>query len=252
MVNKLWRACLRHIAPCECQFCGQPSQRDVALCSNCQSDLPANRGGCPICAEPLALSAHNPHPQSSLQAQPCGRCQQSTPPYQQALAPWLYRYPVDDLIKQLKYQRRLDHLPTLAALLQKDITASLEQHGRPDRLLPVPLHWRRLWRRGFNQAELLALQLTKDPELRPWQLRIDAQLCRRPQPTPALEGLDRAERARCMRAAFTTRARIDGEYVVIVDDVMTSGATATALSRVLLAQGARRVDVWCCARTAVQ
>lgn len=239
MVNKLWRACLRHLAPCECQFCGQPSHRDFALCRACQRDLPANDSCCPVCAEPLP---HTPYA-------PCGRCQQSRPPYRQALAPWLYRYPVDGLIKQLKYQRRLHQLPVMATLLRETVGASLRQHGRPDRLLPVPLHWRRLWRRGFNQAELLALQLAKDPQLKPWRLRVDARLCRRPQPTPALEGLDRAARARCMRAAFTARERIDGEYVVIVDDVMTSGATAAAMTRLLLAQGASRVDVWCCART---
>ena len=240
MVNKFWLAALRRVAPCTCQFCGKPSNRDIALCRPCQSDLPANDCCCPVCAEPLP---------SGIIA-PCGRCQQSMPAYRRALVPQLYSYPIDGLIKQLKYQRRLDHLPILATLLRTGVYASLQQHGCPDRLVPVPMHWRRLWSRGFNQAELLALQLAADPLLQPWQLQVDTSLCRRPRPTPALEGLDRSERARCMKNAFSVRGRVDGEYLVIVDDVMTSGATSAALARQLISSGAARVDVWCCARTA--
>jgi ComF family protein len=114
-----------------------------------------------------------------------------------------------------------------------------------DLLVPVPLHRRRIWSRGFNQAALIAHALAKlsaVPE--------DRDVLVRPRRTVVLRGLGGRQRARVVAGAFAIEAaeRVRGKTVVLVDDVYTSGATADACTRVLLRAGARSVTILCWAR----
>ncbi|NIU62492.1 MAG: ComF family protein, partial [Pseudomonas stutzeri] len=117
---------------------------------------------------------------------------------------------------------------------------------RPDLLLPVPLARRRLRQRGFNQAQMLADWLS-----RPLGIATDARVLERVLDTPAQQQLDAATRRRNLRQAFAiaTGADVKGRHLALVDDVLTTGATAEALARLLKRAGAERVDVYCLART---
>lgn len=116
-------------------------------------------------------------------------------------------------------------------------------HSMPQFLIPIPSHWRRRWHRGFDQTWLLANNLTRlcgIPTLRG---------LRRTRFASAQHQLSRRERAANMHDAFTARCQLSGGHIALVDDVVTTGATATAATQVLLAAGADSVEVWCLART---
>lgn len=118
--------------------------------------------------------------------------------------------------------------------------------ARPDRLLPVPMATKRLRQRGYNQAAMLARWLGRDLDL-----PVDEQLLLRPQDTIAQQQLDARQRQRNLLKAFALApgAQVQGQHLALVDDVLTTGATAHSLARLLLHAGARQVDVYCLART---
>lgn len=114
----------------------------------------------------------------------------------------------------------------------------------PELLLPVPLHPRRLRERGFNQAAELAGVIGRELDI-----RADARACERVRPTVAQTGLTAAERRRNLRDVFRVRIPNPPPHIAIVDDVMTTGATAESLARSLRRQGVERIEIWVCART---
>ena len=113
----------------------------------------------------------------------------------------------------------------------------------PELLLPVPLHPKRLRERGFNQALEIARPLG-----RRFQIPVEARACRRIRATRPQSELALAERRGNLRGAFAVRGALTARHLAIVDDVVTTGATVSALARVLLRQGVQRVDVWAVAR----
>ncbi|MGB1466783.1 MAG: ComF family protein [Alcanivorax nanhaiticus] len=112
-----------------------------------------------------------------------------------------------------------------------------------DLICPLPVHWQRRWRRGFDQSERLAHLLSQI-----WQRPVLSALVRQ-RATPHQQGLTRRQRQRNLRKAFRCQANVQGRHLVLVDDVMTTGSTAREASRVLLDAGAASVRVWCLART---
>ncbi|MNN20789.1 DNA utilization protein GntX [compost metagenome] len=177
----------------------------------------------------------------------CAHCLRRAPSFQRVEAPWRYAFPLDALITRFKHQSAWPFGRLLGALLAEHLRhAYLEGLPRPELLLPVPLARPRLRRRGFNQAALLAQWLTAA-----LQLPVREDLLLRPRDTPAQQQLDAAARRRNLRHAFALAdpAAIAGRRVAIVDDVLTTGATAEALSSLLRRAGAVRVDVYCLART---
>lgn len=219
-----------------CLLCDEPADSPLPLCAACEAELPWLGPHCAICALPL--------PAPGLT---CGACQKRPPAFARVEAPWRYAFPVDRLITRFKHQARWP----LGRLLGEELAGHL-QHAfaeglpRPECLLPVPLAGRRLRRRGFNQAAMLARWLG-----RPLHLPVDETLLRRTRDTPAQQQLDAEARRRNLSQAFTlaTPARIEGRHLALVDDVLTTGATAEALARLLRRAGAARVDVYCLART---
>jgi len=160
------------------------------------------------------------------------------------VAPWLYCESLAHIIHRWKFSGETRLTPLLAQLW-------LRQSAAPDPvdiLLPVPLHWRRLWWRGFNQAELLARQLRSlAPDIR--AARLDCRSVRRRRAGTAQARAGAAQRVANMRGAFTAHGRYANLRIAIVDDVLTTGATAAALAGVLRGAGASHVEVWCLART---
>ena len=226
----------------QCQLCATrlPGSRPFSLCRACEEELPWLPPGCPGCglADRVAAGA----------GPLCSACLREPFPWQQLRGLFEYVAPVDRMIRRFKDQgdlvagRSLSHL--MAGFLVR--THQEEVRPLPNALLAVPIHRRQLARRGFNQARLLALQiarLTSIPLLEGTILRRDLAIDQR--------SLRRGARYTNMEQAFTTAQRRNltaPPRVAIIDDVVTTGATASALARLLRTLGTRHIDVWCLAR----
>lgn len=219
-----------------CLLCDEQTDTAEPLCSACEAELPWLGGHCRVCALPL--------PEHDLL---CGQCQKRPPGFARVEAPWRYAFPVDNLITRFKHQQQWPMGRLLAALLSHHLQhAFAEGLPRPELLLPVPLGRKRLRSRGFNQAEMLASWLGQA-----LQLPIQRHWLQRPGEGAHQQELNAAARKRNLRQAFALHqdAQIAGRHLALVDDVLTTGATAETLARLLLKAGAMRVDVYCLART---
>ncbi len=222
--------------PVCCTLCGLPDPGPLALCPPCEQDLVANYPRCDQCALPLP-AVRGP---TGL----CGQCLMRPPPFDRVRAPLVYDEGMAYLIGYWKFQRH----PALADLLAR-LWLDREPATRDvDLLVPVPLHWRRLLWRGFNQAELLCRALRKGSSVLA-EIGMDTRLLQRSRATPAQSRLGLGQRRANLAAAFTIRRPCDSLRIALVDDVLTTGATAAALAAMLKDAGARRVEVWCLART---
>ncbi|AEY00016.1 comF family protein [Oceanimonas sp. GK1] len=211
----------------QCLLCRQDCHDTTLLCRHCRSDLPVLAHPCPGCGHPLPVAdAH------------CGRCQKRPPPWQrmQVLAP--FEAPFSRLVHDLKYHRRMLNGRLLGQLLSERLAPPW-----PEAVLPVPLHWWRRLRRGYNQAEELARGLNPAPAI-----RTDRHLLHRVRATASQTHLNKAERRRNLKGAFTA-APCPYRHVALLDDVITTGATMAELTRLLHAQGVERVEVWAVCRT---
>lgn len=225
--------------PGSCLLCEAACPATVALCPGCLADLPWNHQACRRCALPLG-DDRGPQPL-------CSQCQQQPPLQTQALAPLCYAFPVDHLVAGLKYHQQLAHAPLLGRLLLQAVIAA--QRPRPDLLLPVPLHPRRLAARGYNQAAEIARPLARH-----FGLPLEHRLLRRHKHTAAQMQLDAQQRARNPAQAFAVnRARLadlgPAPRIAIIDDVMTTGATLQAVCAALQAVGLTELELWVVART---
>ncbi|KJJ98178.1 amidophosphoribosyltransferase [Pseudomonas sp. 21] len=221
----------------QCLLCGGTAEpAALPLCAGCDDDLPWLTGHCVICALPL--------PTTDLA---CGQCLRRAPAFQKVETPLRYGFPVDALITRFKHQANAPLGRLLGQLLARHLRHAFDEGlARPERLIPVPLSRRRERQRGFNQAALLADWIAE-----PLGVPVDKRLVLRTQDTPAQQGLDAATRKRNLRNAFVLAdgAMVDGLHLALVDDVLTTGATAERIARLLRRAGARRVDVYCLART---
>ena len=176
----------------------------------------------------------------------CGECVVNPPPFERSVTAVDYAYPWDGLITRFKFHGALDLAPALAQSLA-DAVARGPAPQLP-LLLPVPLSNARLRERGYNQAWELARRLAR---LLPCPT--DAHLLLRVRDTPHQLALPPEQRAGNVRAAFAVEPRraaeLRGRTVALVDDVMTTGATAAEAARVLLQAGAAQVQIWSVART---
>lgn len=231
MVYRRWCAWMSWLWPGKCLLCRASIAAGQDFCTGCRTDLPWIDTSCPTCAAPSASSTAR-----------CGRCQRKPPAMNRTCAALRYATPVDRLIIALKYRRRLDTARALGKLLLSKLEMS---DGRPDVIVPVPLHPSRLRERGYNQAQEIARVLAGRLRL---PLVTDA--VRRTRATATQTTLPRAQRARNMRNAFAVRTKeLDGKHVAIVDDVMTSGHTIDALAKALRRAGVNEISVWVVART---
>jgi ComF family protein len=155
------------------------------------------------------------------------------------LAPFVYAFPIDAAIKALKFHRRLEYAPALGALL---IEAAGTLEDGIDGILPVPLHWRRQALRGFNQAAELCRPLARH-----FRVPLVGNVVRH-RSTAYQSGLSAAERRRNLRGAFAVRGPVTARHVLVVDDVVTTGATCGQLAATLRKAGAGTVSVLALAR----
>ena len=166
------------------------------------------------------------------------------PAYNRARAAVRYDDVARKLVHALKYGDRLDLAPTMGRWMAR---AGGELLADADALVPVPLHWRRQWARRFNQSAVLAEVIAKASHR-----KVAHGLVKRVKPTRQQVGLDKAARAENVQGAFRvpaeSRMEIKGRRLVLVDDVLTSGATIDSCARALLRAGAASVDVLVFAR----
>ena len=219
--------------PSLCILCRGPAI--FYICLGCWQDLPSLAHCCQQCAQILPIKQ-----QSSLK---CGTCLKQKPHFDRTYALFPYVSPISDIIIKLKFQQKLHYAQALGKLLAAAIPDWYKIDALPDLIMPVPLHALRLRERGFNQALEIARPISKT-----LHLPIDKFGVRRTKPTLAQSSLPSLKRKQNMADAFTTQRRYTGKTIAIIDDVMTTGHTVSALSRLLKEQGAKRIDVWCCAR----
>ena len=218
--------------PRPCELCRAWS--GAALCPDCLARFAQPVPRCPRCALP------------SPQGQACGPCLRAPPSYARAIAAVDYAFPWDRLIVAFKFH----HRPELATVLADRMHDAIEADGAGavDLVLPVPLGPQRLAERGYNQAWELARRLAARR-----RLPADAVLLQRLRDTPHQIGLTRPQREHNLRDAMWVepahKPHLRERRIALVDDVLTTGVTADAAARVLLAAGAASVQLWVLART---
>lgn len=202
------------------------------LCRACHDDLSRNFHCCYRCGESFATA--NPLPQL------CGRCLRRMPNFDETRAPFHYDKAMQYLITQLKFHDRYSHARLLGNLMADHLADDGE---RPDCIIPMPLHPKRYQERGFNQALEIARHVARQLDI-----TLDYRSCIRTRDTRHQIELAANRRRKNMRQAFDTISPLTYNHVAILDDVMTTGATADALAGALKRRGVARVDVWVCAR----
>jgi ComF family protein len=227
----------RHQAGGRCVVCR--GWCDGGLCRFCDARFAFARERCTGCALPLLAGTQAAHEVA------CVRCKLAPPPWSRVVAGVDYGYPWDGLLADLKFHRRLDPVD---ALLRPLLARLQDARDTGVRVVAVPLARERLRERGYNQSWELARRLARALAL---EARADALF--RVRDTGHQLGLHRAARGANLQGAFVVTPRhaawVRGACIALVDDVLTTGATARAAARTLRAAGAREVQVWVVART---
>jgi ComF family protein len=224
-LNQLAKGWLDAIFPGSCLLCASDSRNEL-LCPACATDLPSLPAAqCPQCAE------------QTTHGERCGACLQSPPHFDRAVAAYRYDFPVDRIVQALKYGHQLAVAGWLAQALATRLPAGNAL------IVALPLHRERLRERGFNQSWEIAQALGKR-----LQQPVDGSSLLRTRATPPQAELPWPERQRNVRGAFECTADLSGREILLIDDVMTTGATVNEAARVLKLHGASRVTVAVAAR----
>ena len=234
MVNK-WLKIVQCLAkhclqlPADCLFCCQPSGRSFAVCSACEQSLPFLPEVCPRCALPPEDDANG-----------C-ICPKKPPSYDALQAVFDYAWPINRIMAKWKYGGQLYFALMLAHFMVKRLTPRYP----PDCIIPMPLHPHRLRQRGFNQSIELAKQIAKHHNL-----SLDRRSCTRIINNSSQSQLSAIDREKNIHASFfAVRNDFKAKHVLIIEDIVTTGATINALSQCLKRQGVQTVEIWCCCRT---
>jgi ComF family protein len=226
------------VFPEDCRVCSSPLRNlsRIPVCPDCLSQPQpfVTEYFCAACRTPFMNGA--PLDENGM----CSLCRLGLTEFEAAFSFGEYEGTLRKLIHLFKYQG----IAPLGRVFGKLLSTALPRDVAPDVIVPMPLHWKRAWHRGFNQSDLLARALSGRTGLRV------ARVVRRRRATPAQAGLTRAERRVNVAGAFEIKKRhaIGGKHVLLVDDVMTTGATASACAGALKRAGARRVTVLTLAR----
>lgn len=222
--------------PPRCPLCGEGIEAQSGLCSACWSGLA-------IPGEPACAGCQIPLGDHAAAGSLCAPCMANPPKHAGIAAATLYNETSRQLVLRFKHGGRI----ALATMMSRQMLSSLGELPDDALLVPVPLHRWRVWRRGYNQAALLGQEIGK---LGKREVGVDT--LQRVKQTPSLGGLGRRAREKALAGAIVTnprrKAELKGRPVILVDDVLTSGATTDACTRVLRRAGAASVRIACFAR----
>lgn len=222
--------CLKSsLLPQCCILCGGQSHTDMAVCEGCLADLPFNLFACSSCALPVPASGML-----------CASCLSNKTPWQACHGVFSYQDPLPGLIQAMKFHGKLSYARLLGEIMGQWLALYAQ---KPQVIIPVPVHARRMRERGFNQAVEISRPVARD-----LQLDMDLDYCRKIRSTPDQVGLAAKQRQTNVRGAFALSDDRDYEYVALLDDVMTTGSTLREICRLLHEHGVQRVDVWVVAR----
>ncbi|HEY1125821.1 MAG TPA: ComF family protein [Sphingobium sp.] len=229
---------LDYALPPRCPACGDIVSASGAFCAPCWQSID-------YIADPLCRTCGVELPSQAMgdEAQ-CGACLADPPPFERARALMRYGEVGRTLAHKLKYSRRVSLARVMAMQMQRILVMPDDADAI---LVPVPLHRWRIWSRGFNQAALIGRQLSRSTGL-----PLETGLLRRTKNTPPLHSLAPRARQKAVKGAFSlapeAKARIAGKTVILIDDIWTTGATASACARMLKSGGAARVEIICWTR----
>jgi len=232
MVYKWTKKLQSVIFPSTCRLCRASGLPGLELCPACRAELPWIAHSCSRCAIPLPLD-------ESITL--CSNCINTGPSLDRCTALFEYRPPVDRWIQDLKFAQDLATAGLLGQLLAGKTPANSRE--KPAIVLPVPLHRKRLSERGYNQALEIARSLSGKG------YRLDPGCCQRHKATSAQSDLPASARKGNVRNAFSVSGLMEGIRVLLIDDVMTTGATLNELARTLKNAGTEQVEAWVIART---
>lgn len=230
--------------PQSCACCQQQLTHTtgLALCNECHFALPWLGHCCVICSLPLDTQV------SIYGTSICGKCLHEPPGFIHSKIPFRYDYPLNHLILDFKFNHHFARGKLLSRLLIDFLHDAYKDQALPDALVPVPIHPRKRFRRGFNQSELLTRDISDAIGI-----KAHYQLCYRQQQAASQKDSSKQARRDNLKNAFGIdpgkAPLIKGKNLALVDDVVTTGATANELSQLLLQQGAASVVVWALART---
>jgi len=222
--SRLFRSVLDFALPPRCGGCGAIVDDVDSFCTDCWRKLEFLQGGCERCGLPL----------KGTEAETCGACLAQPPRLDRIRAAVAYDDISRSIALRLKYGRKI----ALARTMSRYMRPLVGELPSDALLVPVPLHRRRLWSRGFNQSAIVARELSRRTGI---PVAVDA--LRRTRATPPLKGMGMRQRRRTVAGAFRSTMELRGQTVILVDDVLTTGSTANACARVLKRAGAGRVDL---------
>lgn len=206
------------ILPPRCLVCSGKDRVTRGVCSRCRSRIkPFPAASCDVCGKAIGTRGV------------CLQCQRQPPFFDKMLSACVYEGMIQEIIHQFKYRRVTVYKKFLAGLVAERIAAAGVSF---DLIAPVPLHWSRLFERGYNQSMLIARELSgyMGSDMR-------YEILQKTRRTPSQVGLPKADRERNLKNAFAATG-VEGKSVVVVDDVITTGETAREVSRALKNAGA--------------
>lgn len=210
-------------------LCGHTSGADP-FCAGCVQALPWRHGQyCSRCAHRI------------VRDQPCLHCEDVPPVLDALYAACDFEWPLSALVHSFKYGRRLELASAIAWVMKKGLAVSFLP--QPDAIVAVPLAKSRLLERGFNQSRELASDLARHYRVALWDDAVQ-----RVRETAPQASLNREARLLNLSGAFRAYSRVEGQNIVLIDDVATTGATLSTLAESLKQQGAARVEGWVLAR----
>lgn len=229
---------LNHLFPSNCLFCKSDTKNSSLLCSACIEELPYLKSVCLHCGKSLVGDIGEKNY--------CGACLNQKFPFENVFIPFQYENPISRLVIDLKFNQKLLYAKILGNLMADFLTKKYQEKEKPQLIIPVPLHKKRLRERGFNQALEIARPIAKK-----LKIPIDIYSCIRIKNTLAQSILNIEERKQNIKNAFLLKKSLEVNYVAIVDDVMTTGNTVKEFAKILKKSGIMKIDVWCCAKTTI-
>jgi ComF family protein len=221
ILSFMLKKCVEFLLPQFCLHCKDKTNNEIPLCQPCQDRLPWYTRKNPLNTTRIA-------PQD----------------YHQATTTFVYKNPINQWISALKFHQQLHYAKLLADLFIQKIDPTKQP---PELILPIPLHRSRLRQRGFSQTIEIARRIgqrTKIP--------IDRVSLRRIIATKPQSGLSFEDREKNITNAFQCHKAINAKHIALFDDVITTGNTINAALQALKNQGIEKIDIWCCARSALE